>query len=394
MNYFDGKVSHGFVSLYTGKTIVMISSGLLGLFLPIFLYNIFGQNLQHTALFYLAGHALYILALFFGVRFLNKFGFRRALRTSVFLGALYYIICYFLDQTNANYLIPTLLLVLTSYRFCYWLPYHVDFAKFTDKKNRGRQISALMATRLTMGIFIPVVAGFVISKFGFDALFVTATILYLVSGVPYLTLPRTEEKFSWTYLQTLKNLFSKKYRAGVTAFVADGAETSAMLVIWPIFMFQLLEGDYLKVGAVSTLIIAITVVLQLTLGKKLDKSASKEKFLKFGSVFYSIGWLIKIFIETAFQIFIAGTFHNLVRIFTRTPFNALSYDMMADQGHYVDEFTVIREIAINTGRIIPYVFAVWLAAFLPIQYLFIVAAVASIGLNLIKPIEREERILI
>jgi YQGE family putative transporter len=379
--YFDGKISHGFVSLYTGKTIVMIASGLLGIFLPIFIYNLFGQNFKYTALYFAAGYFLYVVTLFFGVKFLNKFGFRRALRISVFCGALYYAIFYFIAENNWIYLIPLVLFVLTAYRMLYWIPYHVDFAKFTSKKNRGKQISAINATRETIGVFIPLIGGFVIARFGFDALFVTAIILYLISGIPYLTIPRTHEKFRWTYSETIKNLFSKKHKEEMIAFASDGAETTFMLLVWPIFLFQVLEGNYLKVGIVSTLIIGATVGLQLALGKKIDKSSHKEKILKTGSMFSSISWLIKIFIDTAFEIFVIGAFHNLMRIFTRTPFQTLSYEIAADQGHYVDEFTVIRELSINTGRVLVLVIAAILSIYLPIQYLFIIAAVASVLLG-------------
>jgi hypothetical protein len=42
--YLDRPLSQGFVSLYTGKTIAMVVSALLGLFLPIFLYELFNKN--------------------------------------------------------------------------------------------------------------------------------------------------------------------------------------------------------------------------------------------------------------------------------------------------------------------------------------------------------------
>ncbi|MCF7835898.1 MAG: MFS transporter [Candidatus Marinimicrobia bacterium] len=386
-NYFDGKISHGFVSLYTGKTIVMIATGLLGLFLPIFIFNLLGQNFQYTILYFVAGYSLYIISLFFGVRFLNKFGFRKALRLSVILGALYWVLFYLVDENNVKVVIPLILMTLAFYRLAYWVPYHVDFAKFTSKRNRGRQISALRVTRETIGVFIPLVGGFVISRFGFDALFVTAIILYLTSGIPYLTLPRTKEKFLWSYIETLKNFFAKKYRKEMVAFMADGAETSSVILIWPIFIFQLLNGDYLQIGLLSTLIIGVTVVFQLIMGKKIDKSARKEKILKYGSIFSSISWLIKIFIETALQIFVISAFHNLMKIFTRTPFDTLTYEISADRGHYVDEFTVLREMAINFGRVVSLMIAFFASFFLPIQYLFLLAAVSSMGLNFLrKPI--------
>ena len=138
------------------------------------------------------------------------FGFRRSLRVSVLFGALFYIAFYFIDQDNWKYLIPLSLFIIVLYRLFYWLPYHVDFAKFTSRKDRGRQVSMLNATRLILGIFIPLIAGFVIMRFGFDVLFVIAIILYFVSGIPYLTIPHTMEKFSWTWKQTWQKFFSKK----------------------------------------------------------------------------------------------------------------------------------------------------------------------------------------
>ncbi|MFH1978792.1 MAG: MFS transporter [Patescibacteria group bacterium] len=382
--YFDGKISHGFVSLYVGKTIVMITGGLLGLFLPVFLFNLFNQNFQHVIIFYGVGYLLYGITVFLGVRFLNKFGFRRALRLSVILGALFYVIFYFLDQTNWHYLIPLVIIVLTLYRVCYWLPYHVDFAKFTNKKNRSRQISAINATRGVLGIFLPLISGLLISKFGFDMLFIIAIVLYLASGIPYFTIPRTKEKFSWGYKQTVQNFFSKKYKKQMFAFAADGAETTIALVVWPIFIFQILNGDYLKMGLISTLIIGITVVLQLILGNKLDKEAKKEKVLKFGTIFSAVSWIIKAFVISAFQVFLIGAFHNLMKIFTKIPFEALTYEIAADEGHFVDEFTVLHEVAINIGKTLAIILAIMLSMFFSISLVFLIAAVASICLNLLR----------
>ncbi len=384
-NYFDGKISHGFVSLYTGKTIVMISSGLLGLFIPIFIYNLLDQSFIYLALYFLAGHVSYMLLLFFGVRFLNKFGFRRALKTSVFLGSFYYTIFYFVNESNFIQLIPLIIFVLTFYRVFYWMPYHVDLAKFTTKKNRAKQISALRATREIIGVFIPLIGGLIINKFGFDVLFIIAIILYLISGIPYLTIPRTKEKFIWNYKETLQHLFSKRIRKQMVAFMSDGAESVIGMAVWPIFIFHIMDGDYFKIGALSTLIIGFTVVIELFLGKHLDKKAQKEKFLKIGSIFSSAGWILKIFIATGFQIFIIGAFHNISRIFTRIPFDTITYESAADQKHYVDEFTVLHEIAINAGKTLALMFAILISFFLPIQYVFILAAAASVFLNLLRP---------
>jgi len=318
--YFDKPLSQGFVSLYTGRTIMMIGGAFLGLFLPVFLYELFNQNFVAVILYYGIGYFVYGITITFGAKFLNRFGFKKALQVSVILAALFYVIFYLIDSKNLEELIPLTIFIVILFRLFHWLPYHVDFAKFSDKKNRAKQVSFFSATRLALGIFIPLVAGFIVSRFGFSVLFIIAIILYFVSGIPFITIPRTREKFSWTTKQTWQQFFSKKRRKMVLAYMADGAENIVGLVVWPIFIYQLLNGDYFQIGALSTLIIGVTVVLQLFTGKYIDSKISKEKAVHWSSLFYSFGWIIKIFISTAFQIFIVGAYHSITSILLRTPF--------------------------------------------------------------------------
>jgi YQGE family putative transporter len=390
--YLDMPLSHGFVSLYTGKTILMIASGLLGLFLPIFLYNLFEQDIRSVAVYYFIGHIIYAFFVVTGAQILSRIGFRRALRASVFFGALFYFIFYFIDSGNTSYLIPFSILALTLFRMLYWLPYHVDFAKFTSRKNRARQVSIFNATRLIVGVFIPLIAGFIVSSLGFDVLFIVAIVLILASGIPYITIPRTKERFSWSFFETWRQFLSKERRADALAYIADGAENTVSLVVWPIFIFQLLEGNYLHVGLVSTLIIGATLVLQLGVGKRIDLKTTKEKVLHWGTFFYSLGWIIKIFISTALQIFIVGAYHNIAYIFTRTPFDALTYEIAADHKHLVDEFTVLHEMAINFGRSLMLVAIMAVSLFLEIQWIFILAAIATIAMNLLRSRSRKPMI--
>jgi len=297
---------------------------------------------------------------------------------------IFYIIFYFIDQNNFKYLIPLSLLILVFYRLLYWLPYHVNFAKFTNKKTRGRQVSVIEATRSVLGVFIPLIAGLILTYFNFDVLFVIAIILYFASGIPYLTIPRTRERFVWTFRETWKQFFSKKRRKTVLAYMADGSENIVGIVVWPIFIYQLLDGNYFKVGAISTLIIAISVIAQLFLGKYIDLKAKKEKVLKWGSLLYSFGWLVKIFISTTFQIFVVGAYHSITCIFLRTPFDALTYEISADQEHYVDEFTVLREMSIQFGRVLMVISIILISFYFAIQWVFVLAALASIVFNLLE----------
>jgi len=379
--YFDIPPSKSLVRLYMGKTMVMTGTALLGLFLPIFLYNLFDGDFKLVIIYYGLGYLFYSLTVIFGAQLLNKVGFRKGLQISVFLGALFYAIFYFTDKSNYLYLIPFSLFILVIYRSFYWIPYRTDFAKFSDHKDRGRQVSMFNATRLVLGIFVPVIAGLIIVKFGFNVLFAITILLYLGSGIPYLGLERTRERFSWSFKETWKHFLLKRRRKITLAYAANGAENVVNVVVWPIFIYQILRGNYFEVGAISTLIIGVSVLIQLILGKKIDLKIRKKKVLKWGSFFYGIGWIMKAFIASAYHIFLIGVYHKISFIFVQTSFDSLTYEIAADEGHYVDEFTVLHEMAINFGRSLMAGLVIIVFLFFGIQWLFVLAALSVIFFN-------------
>lgn len=381
--YIDGELSQGFISLYTGKMITEITYGISSIFLPIFLYKVYNFQLKYVVYFYVAGLLLYIFSVSLGARFLNKFGFRRALQISVIFGAAFHASFYFINEANVKYFIILPIIIVTLFRLTYWLPYHVDFAKFTSRKNRGRQFGVLESTRLIISVISPLVFGFLINRFDFEIMFLFGIFIYLMSGIPYLSIPRTGETFSWGYLETWKQFFAKENRGVVVAYMADGAENVIGTIIWPIFIWELLRGNVLQVGIISTLIVGISIFLQLLIGKYSDK-LDKKKMLKFGSIFYASGWVFKIFVATAFQIFITATYHNLSKIFMRTPFDVLTYEMAADEGHYVDEFTVIHEIAVGVGKVGMLFLALFVSMFASLQWTFVLGALAALLYNAIE----------
>lgn len=385
MHYFEKKLSPGFVALFSGKAIMNIASGLFSLFFPIFLYQVFNEQIEPVAFYYLIGSVIYVLLLPWAVKFLNKFGFRRALRFSAFFGACYYAGLSFLNEESWKYLIPYLLLTITLWRLTHWVPYHVDFAKFTNKKDRGREVSALESLLGLVGMVTPLAAGFMISKFGFNVLFLVGIVLFLVALIPYINLPHTKEKFSWSYKQTWKKFFSKRHCRVVSVFIADGVESATGILVWPIFIFILFDGNYLEVGFVSTLIAASAIVLQLIVGRKLDKKLKeRRKMLKYGSFLYALGWILKIFIFTSLHVFLVDVYHKFTKVFTRTPFDVLTYEIAADQGHYVDEYTVLHEIAIGVGKIIMFVLVIILVQMVSLNWVFLIAALTSIAFSFLR----------
>ncbi len=390
MKYFQGKISPGFVAVFSGRMVLRVAGGLLGLFLPVFLYEIFNLKIQYVFYYFLSIHLLYGLLIAWGAQYLNKIGLRRSLRLSVIVEALFYFSLYLLDkyfggEKSSGLDLLLFLLVLSIVfqlirKIMYWLPLHTDMAKFTDRSNRGKELGVVYSSTVVIQAVLPISAGWIIFKFGYDYLFILAVVVCLCSLIPFSFLPRTQEKFSWSYWETWKEFFSRKRRRQVLAYAGNGAEDLVGVLIWPIFIWEILHGNYFEVGAISSLIVAVTVVFQLTVGR-LSDSLDKNKMITVGNFFYATGWIFKIFIATAFQIFLASTYHSLTKIFSRTPFDTLTYEKAADQGHFVDEFTVIHEMAFNAGKVLMILFSLLLISLTGIKWTFILAALASLFMN-------------
>ena len=105
--------------------------------------------------------------------------------------------------------------------------------------------------------------------------------------------------------------------------------------------------------------------------------------LTIGSILYTTGWIIKIFVETAFQIFLVDAYHNLGKTVNRVSFDTNTYTQSADNGHYVDEFTVLKEMSLNIGKILMLVFVIIIVSFTTIKVTFIAAAVATLFMTIL-----------
>lgn len=377
--------NQGFLKLFISKRLIHgAATALLGIFVPIFLYETVGQQFWVVGLYYALLSFVYVFLLVPGMHVANRLGFSHTLVLGGICSVLLYTIMYFLTPENIWYLIGPLTVAIIAFRLFHWVPFHVDFTLFTQAGERGKQVSLSFATIAFMGVVGPILAGFIIANAGYSALFGTSVVLLIAATISYAFVPETPTHFDWSWWETWQNFFSPDNRAVVVGEFANGAEVIVNLIVWPIFLYVLLDGNVFDIGAISTVIVGATIVIQLLVGRYLDKeTSSKERTLRIGSTLYAVGWILKIFVLSTLHVFVIGLYHNIVKIFTATPYSAILYDMSADKGDYVDEFTVLREMAGHLGRAACLVVISVIAVFIPLAWTFVLAAVASIALNLV-----------
>jgi len=378
---YSFKLSRDFKTLCLYQTIVALANGMMGLFLPIFLFQQFNSSIYWVIIFYLIGHFLYALLVPFGAMIMNKIGIRKAMLIGRSLCIPFYIFLYFFHNDPLLFAILANV-VLLFFRLFYWVPYHVDFVRFTDGKHRGRQMSYLAVLGYLVSIGGPLLAGILLTQFSFGLLFVLVALINILALIPLSKLSEPKAKFEFSYKQTFKELFKRDNCRSNLACFGDGAQTMVGVMIWPIFIYQILEHEYMAVGAVTALIVIGTIFFQLIIGKYTDEYP-KRKLMHIGSSFYALGWLAKAFVATAFQVFVVGAFHSLMAILLRTPFDALHYEQIGNTGSYVDEYTVLREMSINMGWVLMGLLLIVLIGLVGLQIAFLIAAAFSLLVNLL-----------
>ena len=243
-------------------------------------------------------------------------------------------------------------------------------------------MSLLLNLSEVMLTLTPIVSGIIIASHGFNAMFLFATIFMFLSAIPLFFIEKTYEVYSFKYFETFRKILDKDNRPMALAQFGDGIQSAVRVAIWPIFIYGLLDGQYVAIGVVTSLTIFLLIALRFVMGT-LEDRIDRKKLLRFGSFFSTTGWIIKVFIDTGFEIFVADTYHKVGRMVNRLTFDITTYDQASDNGHYIDEYTVIKEVSLNAGRGTMLVSAIWLASTFGITATFLFAAGATLMMTLL-----------
>jgi len=346
--------------LFISTTLVNLALALVMIFEPIYLYQT-GHPLQKIMFFYLITYALYFILMPLGGQFARRKGYELGMLVGTFLFIAYYITLFLIGQYDFLFYIAPIILALQ--KTFYWPAYHADFAHFSDSAEEGREVSAMNVASSLVYIIGPAIAGFIIFTWGYGALFIVASILFLGSNIATLV---TKEEFTphdFSYRKVYTDLFSKKNRNDFFAYIGYGEEL-VVLVVWPVFI-SIIIADVFDLGLIVALATLITTLVTLYIGKLTD-SRNKRKILSLGSVFYSLAWFIRIFISNTIGVFFVDTMSKLGKNTISIPLMAITYEKAKDKRETEDSHimhsVVFFEMSLVVGKLIA-ILAIYIAMF-------------------------------
>lgn len=376
-------------ALYLTHTMRQMSVALIGIFLPIYIYEIspnfliFSQSHEINGVawvllfFCMRSFGTLVFTYILGNSLFSKIHLQRAIIISFFVLIAEMLVLLYADRNLYLIIIAGLLagLKVTTY----WIPYHGFFVKKMGDvsghfgKKTGIRFSLV---RIVTGL-APFVGGLIITVFGFNVLFIASIMLLVVASIPILNSVNEGSHIKHDPLKITRDyLLKKKYAKVTLAFFGDGAEALVYAIFWPILLFVVLD-NFVKLGSLNSVSLLISSISMYFVGRLVDKYGSKLVH-GVGIFINSAFYIPRIFISNALFFYGLDVADRFNSAFYSVPNMTLAYEKAA-KAENASDFIIYRELAIHVSIVL---FSCILMVILPIvgvwRWVFAIAAIGSI----------------
>ena len=100
--------------------------------------------------------------------------------------------------------------------------------------------------------------------------------------------------------------------------------------------------------------------------------------MRAGNFIYFTGWILKTLVAGVTGIFLVDIYHRFGFVINKTSFDVTTYDQAADNGHFIDEYTVLREVSFLIGGMVMALILLPAVALFSIKVAFILGAIATL----------------
>jgi len=324
--------------LYASIAIRSFAISLIGIFIPIYLYQI-GYSFS-LIFFFFALAALFKLFIFPSAKISYKIGLKHSMLLSMPFLIIFFVLMFSLERFNWSIWFVTIFLGIHTALF--WFSYHTDFSKFSIKKSRGKQVGTAKIVVALASVLGPVAGGLILAFFGFKVLFILVSFLLIASTFPLFLSKEVHEPLKFS----LRGFFRKQKIKNVLAYMGNGIESRIGTIIWPLFVFIFIFGEkYVSLGALSSVALTFSVLSTFIISKFSDLNL--KNLIKGGAIFNSVVWFAKSFVVTPVQVFISDAFYGISATSMYISFDALTYN----KANKINRANIIiqREVYISLG---------------------------------------------
>lgn len=348
--------------LYATITIKDFAFSMMSLYEPIFIFKQF-NSVAIVFLFYAIVYAMYFILLPMGSKMAARYGFEHCMFYSIPFAIFYFLA---LSQVPGHKeLIILSIFFVTFYKVLFWPAYHADFAHYSASGYRGRVLSMLSFVSTISTIIGPIIGGYILSRFGFEVLFIIVSIISLSSIIPLFTTKEQFQPHIFSYKKAFQRIFNpydNYKRKDFWAYFGFGEELIGA-VAWPIFIFMVVEKYYLMGIIISVSTIALSFI-SLYVGKLSDilDVRGRKKLLYSGESLRFISWFMRPFAANWLGVLLIDILSSGSKIGINYPLMTSAYNKGDDHKGFLKYMTYF-EMSLAMGKMLISIFAFFIAFF-------------------------------
>ncbi len=331
---------HGLWGVFTAEFSRRISTSMVGLFIPIYIWQETG-NVLSIAHYYILYSITALIILYPAAKLIKFVGVDWGMGIGSILRALFIFTLIFAKDNHLFFWISAI--TYGAAQPFDWLPFNYVVAKLSkNHKKFGRSSSlASMTTRFASALG-PVIGGLIIFEFGYN-------ILYLVSG-------------SFMVFAFLSPFFDDFEKRGMHVSFADVIKIAKdpgiikhififlirfwndwiYVIIWPLFLYNFV-GSITSSGILQTLSLLLALIISYVVGKLVDRNNFKT--IQPGVLMVAISWWLRIISKFSFGVFLSDTAYNIGNTLVWNPHEALLIKRSLKK--YTMEFYLVKDLMIH-----------------------------------------------
>lgn len=329
-------LSNTFVNIYLWRQ--------SGDYITIAVYNL-GINLFQALTFIVAGRLAKkvdrIIVLRLGVIFLSLF-----FLSVLMIGE---------NASTFNFLLGCLLGI--GYGF-YWMAFNVLTFEITEPDTRDFFNGFLGILQSLGGMIGPLLAGIIISRLdgnvGYTTIFTISFILFIFAVAASFFLQRRSAKGNYYFRRIIRERNNNKnWKRILYAHFFQGIREGVFFFIISIWVFIVTQSEF-ALGKFNLFLSGLSAVLYFIVTKYLKPSSRKKAILVGASLLYLSIYII-IFNANYFLLMVYAIVIGIAYPIINVPYVSLTYDVIGKAwkaGELRIEYIVVRELFLNTGRIV------------------------------------------
>lgn len=279
------------------RYLVRVASAAASAFLWVFVFSYFARTIEAPLLALIQTLLLYALVQVTAMLVMPlaqkamRGNMLRGLACGTLFGATAFIYIGAFSADSFPHGAAVIALVLGLHHAVYRIPYTVEKQVFAPSFYTPFVLELFLA-------LVPLAVGFLLTSMAsLTTIFFSTGALYMIALLPLLLVPHAYEEYSWGYRETFHNLLDERNRRLIYEGIIFGAGGAAIFLLWPLAFFLVFAPSLGALGVVFSLTL---------LGILLFRSMRSRTLV----------------------------------------------EQRADGGAYIDEYSVLKEMALALGRIL------------------------------------------